>query len=96
MRCLIAGVLILFSCWLVSLSAAPEALAQEACRCKGCGCKGGPGWRGPEGTCVSKAALAQICGSPPGAPCKQEAAARVCFGQKSAASTTPTAQTQAQ
>ena len=54
------------------------ALSQEVCRCKGCGCKGGPGWRGPEGTCVSQAKLPEICGSPPGAPCVQEAAARVC------------------
>jgi hypothetical protein len=37
---------------------------------KGCGCKGGPGWRGPDGTCVSKSALAETCGSPAGAPCK--------------------------
>jgi len=53
------------------------------CRCKGCGCKGGPGWRGPDGTCVSTAKLAEICGSPAGTPCKQEAAARVCFGKQS-------------
>jgi hypothetical protein len=95
MRALIAGVLILFSFSLVSLPVAPGAFAQDGCRCTGCGCKGGPGWRGPEGTCVSKASLAQICGSPPGAPCKQEAAARVCFGQKSA-STAPNDKTQAQ
>ena len=37
-------------------------------------CKDGPGWRGAEGTCVSKAKLGEICGSPPGAPCNQEAA----------------------
>ena len=62
----------------------PAAYAQEACRCKGCGCKGGPGWRGPEGTCVSQAKLAEICGSPPGAPCMKEAATRICFGNQSA------------
>ena len=62
----------------------PAAYAQEVCRCKGCGCKGGPGWRGPEGTCVSQAKLAEICGSPPGAPCMKEAATRICFGNQSA------------
>lgn len=53
--------------------------AAPGCSCQGCGCKGGPGWRGPEGTCVSKARLAAICGEPAGAPCVQEAAAQVCF-----------------
>jgi hypothetical protein len=46
---------------------ASGAYADDACRCKGCGCKGGPGWRGPDGTCVSKSALATTCGSPAGA-----------------------------
>jgi len=82
MRRYIAGVLILFSFSLVSFPAVP--LAQDACRCKGCGCKGGPGWRGPDGFCVSQAKLAEVCGSPAGAPCKQEAASRVCFGKQSA------------
>jgi len=58
----------------------PAHAAAPSCSCKG-GCKGGPGWRGPEGTCVSKAKLAQICGEPAGAPCVREAAARVCFGK---------------
>ena len=79
MRSLIAAVLILFSLIMVS-----TAFADDACRCKGCGCKGGAGWRGPDGTCVSKSALAQVCGTPAGAPCKQEAATRVCFGKQSA------------
>jgi len=56
------------------------AHSQDACRCTGCGCKGGPGWRGPEGTCISKAKLSEICGEPAGAPCTLEAATRVCFG----------------
>ncbi len=60
------------------------AFAQEDCRCKGCGCKGGPGWRGPEGTCVPEAKLTAICGSPAGAPCTLEAAPRVCFGKEAA------------
>ena len=32
---------------------------------------------------VQRAQLADICGNPAGAPCKQEAAARVCFGKPS-------------
>jgi hypothetical protein len=78
--------LVLALAWL-ALAAPPAiapAFAQDACRCKGCGCKGGPGWRGPEGTCVSQARLGEICGSPPGAPCVNEAATRVCYGSKSA------------
>jgi hypothetical protein len=75
--------------------AGPTAFAQEACRCKGCGCKGGPGWRGPEGTCVSQAKLAEICGSPPSTPCSQEAATRVCFTGETA-SVEPKAKTEAQ
>ena len=62
------------------------ALADDACRCQGCGCKGGAGWRGPDGACVPRATLAQVCGSPAGAPCKQENASRVCFGKQSSLS----------
>ena len=65
------------------------AYAQEDCRCKGCGCKGGPGWRGPEGTCVPEPKLAEICGTPAGAPCKLEAATQVCFGKEAARNGTP-------
>ncbi len=83
MRALATSAIILISMvFLVPLG--PSAVAaQEVCRCKGCGCKGGPGWRGPDGTCVSQAKLAEICGAPAGTPCKQEAAARVCFGKQS-------------
>ena len=76
----------IFALFVLSLSSPPSVLpafAQEACRCKGCGCKGGSGWRGPDGACVSKAKLAEICGSPAGTPCTQEAAARVCYGKPS-------------
>ena len=66
------------------VAATSAAFADDACRCKGCGCKGGPGWRGPDGMCVSKSALAETCGSPAGAPCKQESVTRVCFGKQSA------------
>jgi hypothetical protein len=83
MRALITGIA-LISLSFLTLPVPVPAFAQEVCRCQGCGCKGGPGWRGPEGTCVSKAKLAEICGSPPGAPCKQEAAARICLGNETA------------
>ena len=75
---------IVFVLGLFLVFATSVAFAEDACRCKGCGCKGGPGWRGPDGACVSKAALAETCGSPAGAPCKQESATRVCFGKQSA------------
>ena len=53
------------------------AYADDACRCRGGGCKGGPGWRGSDGLCVSKASLA---GTPAGAPCKQESATSASAG----------------
>jgi hypothetical protein len=56
---------------------APAAYAAD-CRCRGCGCKGGPGWRGPNGRCVSTRALARVCGTPPGSPCRYEGAPQVC------------------
>ena len=37
----------------------------------------------PDGFCISQAKLAEVCGTPAGAPCKQEEAPRVCFGNKS-------------
>jgi len=70
---------------LVFLASIASAAADDS-RYKGCGCKGGAGWRGPDGVCVQKAMLSQICGSPAGAPCKNEAAARVCFGKQSSLS----------
>jgi hypothetical protein len=84
MRTLITAAFVLISFAFLMFPVPPSALAQEACPCKGCGCKGGPGWRGPEGTCVSQAKLAEICGSPAGVPCTQEGASRVCFGKQSA------------
>ena len=78
MRAFIAVSLALVSLSLLSPPAVSLAIAQESCRCKG-----GPGWRGPDGFCVSQAKLADVCGSPAGAPCKQEAASRVCFGKQS-------------
>lgn len=88
MRAVSALLTLIFLAFFVP-QAGPIAVAQEACRCKGCRCKGGPGWRGPEGTCVSQAKLAAICGSPPGAPCVKEAAARVCYGKAAAAQPEP-------
>jgi hypothetical protein len=58
----------------VSAQAAPIG-----CSCKGCGCKGGPGWRAPNGRCVSEVKLASVCGTPAGSPCIREATAQVCF-----------------
>jgi hypothetical protein len=86
MRAFIAVSLALVSLSLLSHPAVSLAIAQGSCRCKGCGCKGGPGWRGPDGFCVSQAKLADVCGSPAGTPCKQEAASRVCFGKSHRAS----------
>jgi hypothetical protein len=63
------------------VSGPSAVIATEACQCKGCGCKGGSGWRGPDGFCISQAKLAEVCGTPAGAPCKQEAAPRICFGK---------------
>lgn len=37
-----------------------------------CGERGGPGYRGPDGQCVSKANIARICGSPPTTHCTAE------------------------
>ena len=84
MRGLIAAAFVLISFMFWAFPEPSTAFADDACRCKGCGCKGGPGWRGPDGFCVSQAKLAEICGSPAGTPCKQEAASRVCFGKQSA------------
>lgn len=86
MRALATSIMILISLLFLALPGSSAALADAACRCKGCGCKGGSGWRGPDGTCVSTGKLEDICGSPPGASCKQEAAPRVCFGKQAAQS----------
>jgi len=87
-------VLVLFSLIAMPI-VVPAAAADDACRCQGCGCKGGAGWRGPDGSCVPRASLAQTCGSPAGALCKQEDAQRICFGKQSALSQ-PKAKTQSQ
>jgi hypothetical protein len=75
----------------VSSQPVAEAPAPAQCldlpMCKGCGCKGGPGYRGPNGQCVSYAQLFKVCGNPPGAPCVFENAPntglnRACMAQR--------------
>jgi hypothetical protein len=81
MRNVVISALLMISLGFLMMPAPSMAAAPQACQCKGCGCKGGSGWRGPDGTCVSQAKLAETRGSPAGIPCKQEAAPRVCFGR---------------
>jgi hypothetical protein len=85
----------------VAMSFIPYAMVQASaqtapigCSCKGIGCKGGPGWRGPKGTCVAEAKLASVCGSPTGAPCTQEAATQVCFATPAGAAAADRTETQ--
>jgi hypothetical protein len=82
MRALATSAIIMIPLVFLALPYPSAAFAEESCVCKGCGCKGGPGWRGPDGVCVSTVKLAEICGSPAGTPCQQEAAAQVCFGKR--------------
>ena len=86
MRACIATVFLLISFAFFALPVPSTAFADDACRCKGCGCKGGSGWRGPDGFCVAQGKLAAVCGTPAGAPCKQENAPRICFGKQAARS----------
>jgi len=46
---------------------AATSLAEAAC-----GDRGGPGYRGPDGKCVSWEALGRVCGSPPSMRCAGE------------------------
>ena len=63
----------------VSPASSPSSAATGAvCYCEGCGCKGGPGWRGQNGQCVSRANLTKDCGSPPSTRCTHEGARQVC------------------
>jgi hypothetical protein len=89
MRSLMGESFLLISLASSMVSGPNPAFAQEDCSRKGCGCKGGPGWRAPEGTCVPEAKLAEVCGSQAGAPCKLEAAPRVCFGREALRSEPP-------
>ena len=38
----------------------------------GCGSRGGPGYRGPDGKCVTRKRLFTVCGNPPTSRCKAE------------------------
>ncbi len=53
--------------FLITLFAASSAFAYN-----GCGSHGGPGYRAPDGHCVSWANLKVVCGDPPGSPCTNE------------------------
>ena len=47
------------------LLSSPEALAR-------CGSRDGPGYRGPDGKCVGRAALNRVCGKPWTTRCTKE------------------------
>jgi hypothetical protein len=55
----------LTACLLLAGGTAAEA-------CQGCGCRGGPGYRGPNGSCVGWKQLNKVCGSPPTTRCTAE------------------------
>ena len=71
-------------CFLPNLGIAAEAPLQPSAtekpphtvqcggRCDQCGCKGGPGYRGPNGHCVSHKQLKKVCGVPPTTFCTAE------------------------
>jgi hypothetical protein len=42
------------------------------CGTGNCGTIAGPGYRGPDGKCVSPESLGRICGDPPTTGCKEE------------------------
>ena len=46
--------------------------AVVSCAHATCGTRGGPGFRGPDGSCVGWAALGRVCGSPPTKRCTAE------------------------
>ena len=51
--------------------------------CSRCGCKGGPGYRAPNGQCVSWAQLIKVCGPAPHNGCTRECqpVTKGCLGQ---------------
>lgn len=52
--------------------ASPAAIARncpDLPPCTGCGCRGGPGYRGPNGHCVSYRDLDRVCGPNPASRC---------------------------
>ncbi len=62
------GLLIVFA-----MAGMQQASAARNCPerppCKGCGCKGGPGYRAPDGKCVSFKNIHRKCGTPPEKRC---------------------------
>jgi hypothetical protein len=56
--------------FLMALMFATNAVADSFCT--GCGCEGGPGYRGPNGKCVSWMSIGKVCGSPPSQRCTAE------------------------
>jgi len=57
---------------LAAIAALAWISATPANACSGCGCRGGPGYRGPNGRCVSWANIGRVCGSPPSERCSPE------------------------
>lgn len=49
-----------------------NAPAADIASCSGCSCRGGPGFRAPDGKCVSWKELDRKCGKPPEARCTDE------------------------
>lgn len=94
MRLIVTAVFVVMSFIPYGMVHVSAQAAPIGCSCKGCGCKGGPGWRGPKGTCVADAKLASVCGSPAGAPCTQEAATQVCFATPAVAAAEDRTETQ--
>ena len=60
---------ILVACSLAAEAQNGRAGCPERPPCTGCGCKGGPGYRGPDDSCVSFRNLEKVCGTPPETRC---------------------------
>jgi hypothetical protein len=56
----------------MSITAFVTLLATTPFAVAACGDRGGPGYRGPDGKCVSWEALGRVCGSPPSMRCTGE------------------------
>ena len=56
----------------MSITAFVTLLARTPFAVAACGERGGPGYRGPDGKCVSWEALGRVCGSPPSMRCSGE------------------------
>jgi hypothetical protein len=58
--------------WTIAIAAFVTLVAATSFAEAACGDRGGPGYRGPDGKCVSWEALGRVCGSPPSARCTGE------------------------